>query len=146
MESQSHLYSYLLFKISSISLNNFSWDFQTLKSWLCESVHVKYLLKWVPLFFVCLFYPYFYSSIFFNVFSFKLWPAYPESRSPYFLTLPSTKLSHSVRLMGIVVSCHLKGCCESQSTATQCNIFLILGDGQRSRWHIILSHTYHSGA
>lgn len=61
--------------------------------------------------------------------------------SPYFLTLPNTKLSHSLHLMGVMVSCHKKVCYEIQSIATQRNILLISGDGQRSRWHIILSHT-----
>lgn len=113
--------------------------------WLCESVCMKHLLKWVLLtwfLFLYLFYPCLYSSILFfrHIFLQTLtWMSW--GGSPYFLTLRNTKLSHSLHLVGVMVSCHMKVCYEIQSIATQHNSFLISGDGQGSRWHIILSHT-----
>ena len=97
----------------------FSQRLKKLTLWDCTC---EPLLKWMSLtwfFFLYLFNSYFCSSIFLNIFSFKLWPVYPEVMLPYFLTLPSTKLSHSLHLVGIMAACHKKVYCEIQSIATQ---------------------------
>lgn len=116
-----------------------------IESWLCESICGRHLLKWVLLtwcLFLCLFYSYFYSSIFFFL---TYFPSNCDLHvRRWFSLLPdtwSTKLSPSLHLVGTMVSCYEKVCCEIPSLATQHNIFLIPGDGQRSRWHIILSRT-----
>lgn len=144
MDSRWYLCFYLLSKIYSFTLNHFSWSLHrdwNVAVWKCmyeapskmgvvNMISVSIFILLIPLLFL------FFRHIFLQTLTCMSWGS-----SPCFLTLPNAKLSHSLHLVRVMVSCHKKVCHEIQSIATQRNIFLISGDGQRSRWHIILSHT-----
>lgn len=97
----------------------FSQRLKKLALWdcMCET-----LLKWMPLtrFFsmfillIFLLFYYFFTHIFLPTLTCISW-----GNSPLLPDTFKSKLSHSLHLVGIMVSCHEKVCCEIQSVATQ---------------------------